>query len=286
MFVHYFPFSAEIFGFSPQFGLQEIANKNVKSLRWFDMKTHEPSNQGDPSAYIVAVNYFSDGKVLNAIFWLPVPFNEKPTRTQITYGMLIDADDNNKTGVSGIDYNFQINSNIKAHTWNKILEKWSPLPFGSFSTMTLTNESMYSGFFQTGKGFVSLSLNLSNILYPNKYKVLFYAETKNNSAESVDFTNWVHIPPPQIKISTNPRSLDLYRGEGQKSVEVIVNSTTGVVSVVRLSTSQPGSEDIKHTLYARVLPIASYGTATTSLKINASQYASIKPYKNVLGSRL
>lgn len=279
VFVDNFLFSDQIFGFSPKFGLQEITNKNnITSLRWFDMKTHEPSNKGDPSAYIIAANYFSDGQILNATLWLLQPFNEKPTSTQISYGMLIDADDNNNTGVSGIDYNFQIISNNEAHTWSKVLEKWSPVPIGGFSTMVLTNQSKQTGFFEKGKGFVSLSLNLSSILYPQKYKVLFYAEAKDKKSDLVDFTNWVHIPPPQIKISTNPRALDLYRGQGQKDVEVIVDSTTGVETAVRLSTSQSGVEDIIPNLYTRILPIASYGTGTTSLKINASQYASIKPY--------
>jgi len=72
--------------------------------------------------------------------------------------------------------------------------------------------------------------------------------------------------------------LDLYRGEGQKDAEILVDSTTGVESAVRLSTSQSGIKDIMPNLYTRTLPIPSYGTAAASLKINASQNASAKPY--------
>ena len=55
----------------------------------------------------LAVNYISDGKILNATIWLAsgfenssAPVYNQPFR-KISYGMLIDADYNTKTGYNG-----------------------------------------------------------------------------------------------------------------------------------------------------------------------------------------
>jgi hypothetical protein len=73
-----------------------MLHKHVPPLR---------SNNGDPSTGIQGVTYFSDGKILYATLWLFQPFNStlSKDRGQINYGMFIDADANNKTGVGGID---------------------------------------------------------------------------------------------------------------------------------------------------------------------------------------
>jgi len=199
VFIDRILFSAESLGFSPPFATQKIINH--------DLLSRGVDSGSDPSAIIMAADYFSDGKYLNATFWLPAPFMVSPCcGKQITYGMLVDAQDNNSTTDKypylGIDYNYYISSNKYTHTWNRILEKWSPMPVADFSSMILINQTNYNGFYEKGKGFVSLSLDLDSILYPQKYKVLFYTEVKNATSDLTTFTNWVHIPPPQIKIST------------------------------------------------------------------------------------
>src|SRR5205823_9602073 len=63
---------------------------------------------------ILAVDYLSDGKTLDTTFWLASGFENfsasiynQPFR-KITYGMLIDADSNTKTGYNGADYDFYV----------------------------------------------------------------------------------------------------------------------------------------------------------------------------------
>ena len=46
---------------------------------------------------ITSVDYFSDGKTLNATLWLLFPFKEVPPMHEVDYGMFIDTNFNSKT---------------------------------------------------------------------------------------------------------------------------------------------------------------------------------------------
>lgn len=68
---------------------------------------------------LLAVNYLSDGKTLNTTFWLASGFGNSSSLStytydqpfkKISYGMLIDADSNTKTGYNGADYDFYMES--------------------------------------------------------------------------------------------------------------------------------------------------------------------------------
>jgi hypothetical protein len=58
---------------------------------------------------MLAVNYISDGKDLNATIWLASGFENSsipdydPPFRKISYEILIDADSNTKTGYNGTD---------------------------------------------------------------------------------------------------------------------------------------------------------------------------------------
>lgn len=70
------------------------------------VQTYGNSDAHLKSSYtdILAVDYISNGKTLNATFWLASGFKNSSTAIynqpyrKITYGMLIDADSNTKTG--------------------------------------------------------------------------------------------------------------------------------------------------------------------------------------------
>ena len=87
---------------SPSFGLQEMINENHHWVQTYgNSDAHLKSNYTD----ILAVDYISDGKTLNATFWLASGFKNfsasiynQPFR-KITYGMLIDADSNTKNRI-------------------------------------------------------------------------------------------------------------------------------------------------------------------------------------------
>jgi hypothetical protein len=94
---------------SPSFRLQEITNKRN---HWVQTYGTDSTHLKSDYANILAVDYLSDGKILNATFWLASNSESASTYNQpfkkISYGMLIDADSNPKTGYNGADYDFYI----------------------------------------------------------------------------------------------------------------------------------------------------------------------------------
>jgi hypothetical protein len=97
---------------SPSFELQEIINQNHHWVQTYgNSDAHLETNYTD----ILAVDYISNGKNLNATFWLAgfknssISTYNQPDR-KIAYGILIDADSNTKTGYNGADYDFYVES--------------------------------------------------------------------------------------------------------------------------------------------------------------------------------
>jgi hypothetical protein len=74
---------------SPSFPNHEIIDAK---LDWIDMKTRNYTKGGDRSTDIESVDYFSDGKSLNATLWLYFPFKVQPRSSDenVNYGMYVD----------------------------------------------------------------------------------------------------------------------------------------------------------------------------------------------------
>ena len=262
----------QAFAISPFFPQEEITNYQHD---WVNMTNKEASPNGDPSTDILAVDYFSDGHFLNATLWLYSPFKDNPTiYNQVNYGLLIDGDFNNNTGYGGIDYIFEIGWRNSTKSWNQ--ELWQLSPTGEQKTLDM--KPNYTGFFEKGKAYVVLPLNLSLIHYPTKYKITFYAESQkgNNDSFITDFTRTVAVPPLQLAITTSPTSVILRPGDN-KTIELRVNSTNGFEPTVLLSTENQ-SGDIKSHIKFNKLRIPSYGVATTPMTISASGTATSRPY--------
>jgi hypothetical protein len=84
--------------------------------RW--VQTYGKNDAHLKSSYtdILAVYYISNGKTLNATFWLTSGFDNssasiynQPFR-KITYGILINVDSNTRTGHNGADYDYYVES--------------------------------------------------------------------------------------------------------------------------------------------------------------------------------
>ena len=153
-------------------------------------------------------------------------------------------------------------------------KQWSP----TGEHKTLDRKLNYKGFFEKGKGYVELPLNLSLINYPTKYRITFYAEAekKNTHGLITDFTRTVAVPPLELAITTSPTSLVLRPGDN-KTIELKVNSTKGFEPTVLLSTTNQ-SGDIKSHIKFNKLRIPSYGVASTPMTISASGTAESRPY--------
>ena len=107
------PFYEEAVASSSAFELQEITNEN---RQWVQTYGNNDENLKSNYTDILAVNYISDGKNLNVTMWLASGFESNSTSPpeynqpfrKISYGMLIDADSNTKTGYNGADYDFYL----------------------------------------------------------------------------------------------------------------------------------------------------------------------------------
>ena len=115
---------------------------------------------------------------------------------------------------------------------------------GEQRNLTITKN--FKGFGENGKNYVLLSLDLGSILYPDKYKVTFYADVQKDSDSDIisDFTRWIAVPPPNLHISTLPISLSLTQGDSE-TIEVKVNSPEGYTPTVNLSAQSQTGDGIK-----------------------------------------
>src|SRR5215472_6580859 len=95
--------------------------------------------------------------------------------------------------------------------------------------MSVVNEvDRYKGFFENGKSYVHISMNLGKIASPDHYRVMFYAEEIRNSTGLLtpyaDYTQWVNIPPPKLTLTPSQIPVSLRPGE-QKNIDLQINST-------------------------------------------------------------
>ena len=166
---------------------------------------------GSSIGNIHSVSYMSDGKTLNATFWLTSPFVGRAIQNlnhSIQYSIYIDADSNQLTGWNGgIDYIETLGWNNSSGTWQSILEEKKSDTFEGYRVL---RESNYTHF-DKDPYYISMSVDLSALNYPNQYRVVFLAEdflTKKTDRTNIikvsDYVNTVHIPTPKLRLSTSP----------------------------------------------------------------------------------
>ena len=219
------PSDEEAVASSPAFELQEITNENPHWVQTYGTSdAHLKTNYTD----IRAVNYISDGKTLNTTIWLSSGFtssspvyNNDPFR-KITYGMLIDADSNPKTGYNGADYDFYVE--VARGKLNGYLYQLSST--GDYIIVGSKNLTQSLHDPNVLRGAVRFELDLSSIDYPSKYDLLFYTAESYRSNEVRQFTSWVNVPPPTLEIATSPMDIMIRQGE-QLIVPARLKSTTG-----------------------------------------------------------
>lgn len=240
------------------------------------------------SADIAAVSYFSDGHFLNATLWLAFPLNENLFRndTILNYGMLVDADSNNQTGWGGIDYKVQ-NSRING-TWIRTFEEWSSIGVSRL----LSSGANYAIFSNTQTSYFPLYADLDR-MGSDKYRVAFYLEeqNKNRSIWYIDFSKWIHIPPPDVSLSVSPNPLVVRAGESQQA-ELQIKSNTGFQPNVRLSVLNPSNGIKTNFVTSNVsetnrqeFHMNPFGLITTTMQIDAlDSIASYAPYTLIISA--
>ncbi len=261
----------DTFADSPKNREEEIRDNPFDLI---NTKTNQQfSKGGEKSTDILSVDYSSNGRFLNATLWLYFPFKEIPSHKELDYGMFIDSDFNSRTGFGGIDYKVELQWNKNRQVWDKVIETWSPLG----EEKVVDNQTNYTNFYEKGKKYVELSVDLVKIQNPEKYKVLFYADSRNeDDALIIDTTRWIAIPQLHLLLSTFPTSVELFPGQ-EKVVEVKINSTEGYEPIVNFKTENKTGAINLDFIYDQ-LRIPSYGMATTPLIIKADKSTNVGPY--------
>jgi hypothetical protein len=227
---------------SPSFGLQEITDQRN---HWVQTYGNDSSHLKSGYTNILAVDYLSNGKILNATYWLASNSENASTYNQpyrnISYGMLIDAASNPKLGYNGADYDFYIEAiNGK---WSEYLYQYSST--GNYALLgSKTNYTQpFGGSSFIGPGYAKLRLDLSSINYPSRYSILFYSAESFKSNEDRTFTSWVDIPPSPLNMLTSPENISIRQGEEQL-IPAEIKLTSGISNNVSNITLAKGHNDV------------------------------------------
>ena len=242
---------------------------------WINIDRQTAATEGDPATDIIEVTYFTNGRTLNSTIWLLFPFRELPVGYSIfNYGMLIDSDFDEDTGAGGIDYQLEIRWNNETNTWTRVLTEWSSTAVGGRILEESKNFTRFSG---DQLFYVSIPIELEDISNPNKFRTVYYAESKRGASPLVtDFTKWINVPPQELQLATYPQSIELRQGES-KTVELTINSTSGLEPDVILYSEYQDTDPVLD-FSAKKLKIPSNGFASIPLTVSTSSNTKIAPH--------
>jgi hypothetical protein len=242
---------------------------------WIDIDTNTATEKGDPATDIVEVTYFIKDEILNSTLWLMFPFKELPVGYSIfNYGMLIDSDLREDTGPNGIDYQLEIRWDNETNTWTRVLTEWSTYAVGG---RILNETKNFTGFSGDHLFYVSIPIELRDILNPNTFRVIYYAESQKEQGPLItDFTKWTSVPLPEIRLTTHPESIKLKQGE-IKTVELIINSSTSPEPEVTLYSKNQSSSPILD-IDTKNLTMPPDGFASVPITIKTSSDTEIAPH--------
>jgi hypothetical protein len=217
---------------------------------WVQTYGNDSTHLRSDYANILAVDYLSDGKTLNATLWLKSNSENALTYSQpfkkIRYGMLIAIASLPPTaGYNGANYDFYIEAaNGK---WSQYLYLLSSTGTRSL-VYSKTNYTEPFGGTTIGPGHVQLRLNLNSLGYPKAYGLSFYTAESFKSNEVRDFTNWVVIPPANIHIITDPKDTVIRQGE-EHLIPAEMNSpySSNVTSIKYVSSTNYTSSGLQVT---------------------------------------
>jgi hypothetical protein len=228
------------------------------------------------------ISYVSDGKTLNATFWLNGRFEETNLTDfrQPNYAMGIILTHVNPPKV---DYLTSIYRD-QFHNWTKNTQEILP---ESGDTKVLEKNENYSGFFDNGdpqgrsnRGHVTLSLNLDRIKSPEQFILFFslqdfYKDGKYNGCLIIDIgDNVAYVPQPKFTISAEQTSLR--PGEEGKVIDLKINSNIIITPNITLSVRNQTGLTLKLLNDQPYLNTA--GFAASLLKVKALDNATSRTY--------
>jgi hypothetical protein len=275
---------------SPSFPLQGIYNNHNSWFLEKQMQFEGARNITDcmtgpykfPSPRIAALDYISDGKILNATLWLTAKVKDPslfpPGFAEISkiYALLIHVDSSYDIGQTyQIIYLY---SNI-SKTWSRIITESAP---PGLQGEKILDQKHIPDSFVKGRNYADLSLNLSRIGSPSQYSIVSYTSDTYNVTKSsrichlINVSDILHVPPPEFVISTLPNSLVLFAGDN-KTIELQIKSNTILPSYISLNITDH-SGNIKLKLIPNATSVLPSGLTTSLLQIKAMDNATSHPY--------
>lgn len=230
------------FAISPSFVRQEIQDERhdilqindneqkITKLNYTDVKERIFN-----SIDIDRVSYFSDGKFLNATIWLYHTLNDNfLSQVPVSFGMLVDVNPNPALGIGGVNYHKEVTypapDDLSITTTNHWTENThEALSYGPHRYLKpIEHNYNYTLLFQKGTSYLPLSLDLSTLVFPEQYKVMFYILSEDKYGNRIlDFTSWMDIPPPKFNFSTSLGSIVEIRSGETKNIGLVLKSSFG-----------------------------------------------------------
>ena len=205
------------FAASPAFDQIFITDEEISNQKndWVQIYGNDSTQLKSDYANLLAVDYLSDGKTLDATLWLDSNLENASTYSQpskgIRYGMLIAIVSLPITsGYNGANYNYYIEA--VDGKWSEYLYQLSSTGSSALIESKINYTESFGGP-TVGPGYVKLRLNLSSINYPSAYGLSFYTAESFKTNEIRDFSSWIAIPPATIAILTEPETIVIRQGE-------------------------------------------------------------------------
>jgi hypothetical protein len=224
------------------------------------------------------ISYTSDGKTLNATFWLHGQFRSAPANlSQPNYAMGVILTD---VYPPKVDYVTTINYDMFTNWTKKTVEILN----ASGDTRILENNTAYSGFFDNGdpqsgnKGHVTLSLDLARINSPEQFILFFllqdFYQQGLDGCLIADFgDSFAYVPPPKFTISADQTTL---RPGQEKIIDLRVNSN--IIATPKILLGVKNQSGITLNLLNDQPYLNTGGFAASLLKVKVWNNATSHPY--------
>jgi hypothetical protein len=274
-----------LFGFQPAIAQQTspIYSRQIESDELRDLM---PEGCDMPKAKIppeiAFASYFSDGKNLNATLWLSNPINTSLSFSRPEYSIILDVNPSGdlleakSEGVGAflemLDYQMRIRytSDQNGSAWIGELIELSPTKETRLvDTMPINASDVYDN---AQKKYVKISLDLSEINYPESYGILFLADyfLPEPGCHILDLISPpVYIPQPKFDIVITPPKKDI-RPDETEYAEIRVNSSLQLEHDVTLSANSPKGLSIEFEPLRQTLQPGTVMTSKITMKAGSN----------------
>ena len=284
---------------SPSFPRSIMKDENMDNIDRYRTLLYEPQLL---PIDISSISFLSDGRFLNATFWLSSPLEKENfpryANSNISFQMSVYIE-GDKDGVSQYDVAIMPQRN---GSWTYTIKEYAPFSEGEQNNKhhRILERKMYSDADDFGAevNYVDLSLDLEKIGFPSEYTVGFFSTAYDNYDYVVDYIQNDRVPPRINAITfTLPEPVRLDKGEenivnmsvnaidlNEESIVQLSDGNVSDNSVIRFSPNSidvPLNGSVNTKMSIRVLESMEAGGTTQSFIVNVTGKSGIEslPWK-------